>query len=82
MPKEVIYNDGHPNNGNSHLRVGWAKDGWVQVATVDPDREPIYSNDEKIPESNGWFIALDRRGINAAIRALRTARDQAYGRDE
>lgn len=31
---------------------------------------------------NGWHVNLDRNRINQAIRILRTARDQAFGRDE
>lgn len=31
---------------------------------------------------DGWYATLDRDGINRAIRALRRARDAAYGRDE
>lgn len=30
----------------------------------------------------GFFVDVDRRGINAMIRHLRRARDQAYGVDE
>lgn len=30
----------------------------------------------------GWFMQMDRVGINRLIRILRRARDQAYGRDE
>jgi hypothetical protein len=31
---------------------------------------------------DGWFIDLDRYGLNNLIRNLRRARDQAFGRDE
>lgn len=31
---------------------------------------------------DGFFIDLDRRGMNHLIRNLRRARDQAFGRDE
>lgn len=30
---------------------------------------------------DGWFVTLDRDGCNRAIRALRKARDAAYGPD-
>lgn len=30
----------------------------------------------------GFFVQLDRQGINQLIRNLRRARDQAFGRDE
>lgn len=32
--------------------------------------------------ADGFFVDVDRRGINDLIRHLRRARDQAYGRDE
>lgn len=32
--------------------------------------------------SKGFYVSLDRAGINNMIRYLRRARDQAYGRDE
>lgn len=35
-----------------------------------------------IPAQQGWYVGLDRRGINDLIRVLRRARDQAFGRDE
>lgn len=31
---------------------------------------------------DGFYVTVDRRGINDLIRHLRRARDQAYGRDE
>src|SRR5947207_9316654 len=31
---------------------------------------------------DGWYASLDRAGVNKLIRVLRTARDQAFGRDE
>jgi hypothetical protein len=30
----------------------------------------------------GWYVQLDRLGINRLIRILRQARDDAFGRDE
>lgn len=52
--------------------VGWSKEGeHVQVATILKDD----------PE-DGWYVDLNRAEINRLIKALRTARDQAYGRDE
>lgn len=32
--------------------------------------------------SQGFYVNLDRAGINKLIRHLRTARDKAFGRDE
>lgn len=32
--------------------------------------------------TDGFYVDLDRRGVNDLIRHLRRARDQAFGRDE
>jgi len=32
--------------------------------------------------ADGFYVTLDRQGINHLIRHLRRARDQAFGRDE
>lgn len=37
---------------------------------------------EGMRPQSGWYIDLNRRGINELIRVLRRARDQAFGRDE
>ena len=34
------------------------------------------------PVRSGFYVPLDRRGVNELIRTLRRARDQAYGKDE
>lgn len=66
MPKEVV------GVGQMVAVVGWSKEGeHVQVATILKDD----------PE-DGWYVDLNRAEINRLIKALRTARDQAYGRDE
>ncbi len=47
----------------------------IGVVPRDPDTgEPQWGET--------WFMDLDRDGINRAIRALRSARDRTYGRDE
>jgi hypothetical protein len=63
----------------SGVHVGWNRAGWVEVgaapfctATGEPSSEP----------RPGYFLTLDRDGVNRVIRALRKARDQAFGRDE
>lgn len=64
---------------STRLRIGWSKEaGHVEVATVAPDGVVL----EPGVEANGWFMQLDRGGINHAIKVLRQARDQAYGKDE
>lgn len=53
---------------------GEGLEGHVQVATVNTTK-PQGEGEE------GWFATLDRAGINRMIRALRKARDSAYGAD-
>lgn len=96
MPKEVIYS--HYRELGSvesaitypeYVHVGWTvNQNHVEIATVVPTGK-IYSWDQQtnthieIPATTpGWFVQLDRDGINAMIRALRKARDQAFGKDE
>lgn len=40
------------------------------------------SSGSGIPVEYGFYVDLDRRGLNDLIRKLRRARDQAFGRDE
>jgi len=79
MPKELVrskYPEDHPG---LVAQVGWGRDSQhVQLATVNDDAAKL----EPTPEGNGWFVQLDRHGINDLIRILRRARDQAFGRDE
>lgn len=45
----------------------------------------LIEGDEEIPfllAQEGFWVDLDRAGINNLIRNLRRARDQAFGRDE
>ena len=91
MPKEIInsayygqeVND--PATGTlvrvepTHLHVGWTKDReHVEVAVLNTDIKSEHPGDTR----QGWFMQIDREGCNRAIRALRKARDDAYGRDE
>lgn len=81
MPKETVrsaYAGGREMN-EPEVRVGWSREtGHVQLGTVMDDEAVL----QPTPEGNGWFVTLDRAGINALVRHLRRARDQAYGRDE
>ena len=69
-------------DGNARVCVQYSHDQGVQVgvqqATSDPkvDGLPTYDAD------NGRWSDLDRKGCNALIRAMREARDKAFGRDE
>lgn len=55
------------------LEVGWGIETIVHVATV---------NRGGLDAAQGWFVELDRAAINRLIKALRKARDQAFGVDE
>lgn len=91
MPKEVISKfeeneDGSRSRSKRAVEVRWNKEiGDVQIVTVDfswdTERKPP-QNPFTGAVTPGWFVDLDRSQINKLIRALRTARDQAYGRDE
>lgn len=85
MPKEMINSK---FDATTYAQVGWSKEsGHVQLGVLDPgtrlaivERDAIrLENPEEI--EGGWFIQLDRNGINRLIRTLRKARDQAYGAD-
>jgi hypothetical protein len=87
MPKEVIvahgpqfYDDGDREVETMQplVQVSWNREaGYVQIATGT--RAPVTFDSN--PDT-WWFVDLDRQMINQLIRALRRARDQAFGRDE
>lgn len=81
MPKELIFQKtkhGDPDTQGTVARIGWSREtGHVELATVRDDSQKL----EPGPEANGWFMQLDRDGINRLIRTLRKARDQAFGAD-
>lgn len=83
MPKEVI--DDYIN-GEFSVKVGWERDGYVQVATINPKREYRMSyegdGEGQTFTAHGLYSTLDRDGINRLIQVLRRARDQAYGADQ
>lgn len=95
MPKEIVYDatgvfmqaaDGNEYRDGSEppgaigqyrrrgVHVGWTRNqhAEVGVASFDISRE--------MPE-DGVSVSLDRDGINRLIRALRRARDAAFGAD-
>ncbi len=83
MPREYIEDDMSPRTeGKSpfQVMVGWNRDhDHITVATVDPD----VSGEDAFSASAGLHVHLrNRRSVNALIRNLRRARDQAFGRDE
>lgn len=88
MPKEHIYAEnygreltdlstGKPVTPEYPLVVvEWAREkGFVQMVTGRCG-EPSTMRDIE-----GWYLCLDREGINRLIRTLRKARDQAFGAD-
>lgn len=79
MPKEKVF-DIH--NDAEFVAVGWSRDGYVQIATVNPLGEISMQGNRIDDIDPGWFIDMDRRSINDLIRLLRNARDAAFGRDE
>ncbi len=86
MPKEYVAGIGVGGFDGVDLtpavRVGWSRETeYVQIATLTREHENDFT--ASAPSwSGGYHIDLDRQGINALIRTLRRARDQAYGRDE
>lgn len=94
MPKEntngVIIDD--TVGSGFRTEVSWRPDrdgdgsGHVQIATTNqhsPFRWEMLPDDkgEQGGKLDGWFVTLDRDGINRLIRSLRRARDAAYGAD-
>lgn len=95
MPREqinyrqiVTENAGTPNEIHTErpttcVHVGWNRAGWVQVSLALPSVElakwtASLSDD---PEPSLFSEVLTRDDVNKMIRALRKARDQAYGSD-
>lgn len=88
MPKEIINSayygqevtdaDGTHPAEPTRLHVGWTKNRHVEVAVINSLVESAHPGDA----AGGWFMQVDREGCNRAIRALRKARDDAFGRDE
>jgi hypothetical protein len=84
MPSEYI-DDSREEQCQQGFRtkVNWSKrevpGGSVQIGTLGPPETQLKAEN---PASNGWFVDLDRAGLNRLIRTLRKARDDAYGRDE
>lgn len=85
-----------PGPARSIVEVGWHPGSHVQVATrcVRADDGMVYEAQpgepgadedlagQSIPRTHGFYVDLDRQGINLLIRNLRLARDKAFGRDE
>lgn len=91
MPKSSFYENAAPDGTQSRrVEIGWQHDQGVQIGVTnlapgaDPTSEFIDGEGDQPPTPawDGWFMNLDRGQINSIIRALKRARDQAFGRDE
>jgi hypothetical protein len=96
MPKHNIYPTPNPDGSGADRRIElhWQRDGGVQLASTrwagDPAKvdfgqdfvQPNKDGDPLVPAWQGDFADLDRTQLNHLIRQLRTARDQAFGKDE
>ena len=61
----------------TRVEVGWQRGLMdVQIGSVNPE-----AGDDPHDPKRGWFVHLDREGVNRLIRSLRKARDQAFGAD-
>lgn len=69
---------------NFRVEVHWGLGKYVQVATTNT-KSTLRLEEGDTPETAepfyGWHVTLDRDGVNRAIRALRKARDAAFGAD-
>lgn len=63
--------------------VSWGRgEETIQVATMLPGQQ-VHVVDSPPSPFDGWYATLGSRAeVNRLIRTLRTARDQAFGRDE
>ncbi len=77
MPREFIHDlDTYDGEKSPFvLSIAWQRDQDVVVGTENIHK--AIGDDGR-----GWFLSLNRKQINEAIKVLRRARDQAYGKDE
>jgi hypothetical protein len=85
MPKEYM---GEKPQTDGSIDVSWGRNcGTVRISVAGPIgwRAPLLEDVEEIDWDNqlDWhFLVRERREINQLIKLLRTARDQAFGKDE
>jgi hypothetical protein len=91
MPKERIVDTrrSDPKSGiDGALTVRWTKDRKREPNCSPLADQPLVVTYDRLdapgagPDNIAAFIAFDRAGCNRLIRALRRARDDAFGRDE
>lgn len=89
MPKETI----KTRTGSFNAEVRWGAETGMSLGVVMRPPNPgepltlkeLLKDHNDIPEHQGLFVNFDfqdRASINHLIRALRKARDGAFGRDE
>ncbi len=83
MPKEIIGDQAEMYD----VHIGWSRGGeYVQIGVETTDGTSVVdklgAGGSNPAEFKGLWGTLDRAGCNRAIRALRDARDAAFGRDE
>lgn len=90
MPKEKIY-DGCEQ---FDIEIGWGNGRDVQLGITTHDgrtlvewltprpTDPAAPGESILPGFDSLWASLDRSGVNRLIKALRKARDDAFGRDE
>lgn len=85
------------SSARSVIGVHWGRDGndYLQVSTALFNDDLNYVDGHGVTRkeegaakvrretwAEGFYVTLDRNAVNALIRHLRRARDQAFGRDE
>lgn len=94
MPRENVYAESTPD-GERGVQVQWypmqrtpeshpSASGHVTVGAGNLTRDGLDAASDNLPDSYTapQFADLDRDGINRLIRALRRARNSAFGSDE
>lgn len=73
----------HTERETVNVHVGWNRAGWVQVSLAATRRnfEQVIEASHGEPEIFLFSEVIERGDLNKLIRALRKARDQAYGSD-
>lgn len=94
MPKEMVYGEQTVSSIEMRdavvplvpiIEVRWHRDGgYVQLVTkaTDPSEGRVAGDSPETHVTDGYYVDINRQGINDLIRKLRRARDQAFGRDE
>ncbi len=75
------FNDVVPE-GNSRVCVQYDRGGTVQVGVQRAGCDPLTDGHPTYEAGPSSWTELDRTGCNNLIRAVREARDKAFGRDE